>query len=94
MKLDVEQMRHLAKLSRLDLDDEHLAVLQGDLAKIMAMAEQVENIDTSKLAGVVNVHEDDQPLRADLPLAPLRNLSADAAQSQDGMVVVPPVLGT
>lgn len=93
MKLDLEQIGRLAELSRLDLSEAQLAALQADLSKMMAMATKVQNVDTSKLSGVINVHDDAQPLRADVPTPPARDLSADAAASQDGLVVVPPVLG-
>ena len=93
MKLDLAQIGHLAELSRLELSEQQQAALQADLAKMMAMAAKVQSVDTSKLSGVINVHDDDQPLRADTPAAPARDLSVDAAANQDGLVVVPPVLG-
>lgn len=92
MALTKDQLEQLAHLSRLALTDEQTARIGADLEKMMAMAEHVQEVDTSSFDGVAHVHADDQPLREDAPEAAPGDLAEGAAENRDGHVVVPKVL--
>ena len=92
MTLDRDQTQQLAHLTRLALDESQIARLSADLERMVAMVEQVQEVDTSTLTGVIHVHADSQPLRADTALAPQQRYADAAAAHKDGFVVVPKTL--
>lgn len=92
MKLSTAQLRQLAALARLDLDDGQLRALENDFARMMAMAEQIQQAPAEGLDGLSHVHGHGLPLRADEEAAAGPNLAAGAVEHRDGMVVVPPVI--
>ena len=92
MPLSLEQLKQLAHLSRLSLDDKDLARLGKDLERMMEMVRHVQEVDTSTIEGTVHVHTDAQPLREDNPVEVTVDLAKDAAEHRDGHVVVPKVI--
>ena len=90
-----EEVVHVARLARLELTDEQVDVFTPQLAAILEHAADVEALD---LAGVeptahplelVNVTRPDVPRDAGIRDAVL----AQAPAAEDGMFLVPPVLG-
>ncbi|MGF1562445.1 MAG: Asp-tRNA(Asn)/Glu-tRNA(Gln) amidotransferase subunit GatC [Geminicoccaceae bacterium] len=60
MSLDKATVSHIAKLARIEVDDDHLGALAVELSNIMGWIEQLGEVDTS---GV-------EPLRSVFPLPP------------------------
>ncbi len=57
MSIDKNQVKKVAKLSRISLDDSKLVSLSKDLATILKFVEQLNKIDTKKtepLSSIVN----------------------------------------
>ena len=67
MSLSEDQVRHVAHLARLALDDDRVAALTAELATIVDYVEQLQAVDTegvepvANVAGLVNVTRADEP---------------------------------
>lgn len=65
-KLTTDEVKHIAKLSKLDLGEEEIKKFQGQLSKIVDYISQLSEIDTSNLeptsqtTGLENVFRLDQ----------------------------------
>ena len=65
MKLSVEQVRHVAELARLGLEDAEIERLSGELSKILDYIDQLDQLDTSaveptaQVGGLVDVFRED-----------------------------------
>ena len=49
MSIDKNQVKKVAKLSRISLDDKNLESLSNDLASILKFVEQLNKLDTNKI---------------------------------------------
>ena len=71
-KIDQAQVRHIATLSRLELGNEEVAALSGQLSDILTYVEQLNQLDTENVEPTAhplplrNVFREDRP---DDPLA-------------------------
>jgi aspartyl-tRNA(Asn)/glutamyl-tRNA(Gln) amidotransferase subunit C len=65
--IDEQRVRALAKLARLDLPDEEIHQLTGDLGKILAHVKQLEELDVTGIEPTAHVSFDTPNLRADTP---------------------------
>ena len=100
MSLTLSDVKRIAHLAQLDMDDAHAEVALNELNGIFALAEQMQAVDTSGVAPL------SQPLAAILAL-PLRlrddvvteenrrdDYQAPAPKTQDGLYLVPKVIAT
>ena len=98
MSLTLADVKRIAHLAQLDMDDAHATNALGELNAIFALAEQMQAIDTEGVAPL------SQPLAAVLAL-PLRlrddvvteenrrdDYQAPAPKAQDGLYLVPKVI--
>ncbi|PIP33955.1 Asp-tRNA(Asn)/Glu-tRNA(Gln) amidotransferase GatCAB subunit C [Candidatus Falkowbacteria bacterium CG_4_10_14_0_2_um_filter_48_10] len=66
MKLDQEQIKHIAQLARLDLKPEEAELYGGQLKDILAYVEQLSEIDTAQeeptaqVSGLTNAWRTDE----------------------------------
>lgn len=65
--IDEQRVRTLAKLARLDLPDEEIQILTGDLGKILAHVKQLEELDVTGIEPTAHVSFASPNLRADEP---------------------------
>ena len=96
MEITLELLEHLSKLARIELSDEKKSALLKDLSEILSYSQELEKVDTSKVA------EDSAALRAfeSLPVhkdEPKPGLSAadamrPAPERLDDYFKVPPVI--
>lgn len=49
MKLTKDRVRHIARLANLNLDEEEIAKLEGQLSETLNFIEKLNQIDTSKV---------------------------------------------
>jgi len=94
-RLTREEVRHVARLARLELDEERLEGMRSDLEAIL---EHFAELDAVDVTGVEPTHHAvplDTPLRPDRPRPPLHRdeVMAGAPDPQDGTFAVPRVLG-
>jgi aspartyl-tRNA(Asn)/glutamyl-tRNA(Gln) amidotransferase subunit C len=98
MSLTLSDVKRIANLAQLDMDEAHADTMLGELNGIFALAEQMQAVDTCGVAPLA------QPLAAVLAL-PLRlrddvvtendrraDYQAPAPKAQDGLYLVPKVI--
>ncbi|HAL45451.1 MAG: asparaginyl/glutamyl-tRNA amidotransferase subunit C [Planctomycetes bacterium GWF2_42_9] len=64
-KIDIEQVRQVAKLARLDLNEEEIAQFSGQLSSILGYVEKINQLDTSKAEPLAHCLPINNCLRAD-----------------------------
>ncbi len=91
MALDRDTVAEVAHLARLRWDPERTSNITEDLARIVAMIDQIEQVDTTDTPPLAHPLELSQPLRADEVVAsPSREgLQASAPEIAEGMYQVP-----
>ncbi len=91
VELSDEQMAHLQRLARLDLDPEEVDAVKGDLHALLAYVDQLRSVDVEGLEPLVRPLPPHDTRRPDEPTAPLPQADALrlAPASQDGFVRVP-----
>jgi aspartyl-tRNA(Asn)/glutamyl-tRNA(Gln) amidotransferase subunit C len=93
MSISLDEVRHVARLARLDLDETEILSLQGELNALLGHFSDIEGIDVSALdssaaAAVQNVWAEDA-IGHSLPRGDaLRN----APVSKAGLFVVPTII--
>jgi aspartyl-tRNA(Asn)/glutamyl-tRNA(Gln) amidotransferase subunit C len=98
MSLTLSDVKRIANLAQLDMDEAHAETMLAELNGIFALAEQMQAVDTTGVAPLA------QPLEAVLAL-PLRlrddvvteanrreHYQAPAPKAQDGLYLVPKVI--
>jgi aspartyl-tRNA(Asn)/glutamyl-tRNA(Gln) amidotransferase subunit C len=98
MSLTLSDVKRIANLAQLDMDEAHAEIALNELNGIFALAEQMQAVDTTGVAPLA------QPLSAILAL-PLRlredvvseedhraEYQAPAPKAQDGLYLVPKVI--
>jgi len=91
-RADVE---HVAHLARLGLSDEELGRLEGQLNHILDQYAILTRLDTEAIAPTAQTIELENILREDVagPSLPVESVVANAADHEDGFIVVPAILG-
>lgn len=94
-EISLEEVRHVANLARLELSDDELAVLRGELSALLGHVEQIQRLDTDGVPPTAHPLPLSNVLRPDevLPcLTPAEALEAAPATEQ-GRFLVPSILG-
>jgi aspartyl-tRNA(Asn)/glutamyl-tRNA(Gln) amidotransferase subunit C len=92
MAIDREQLLHVAHLARLELREEEIERLEGQLNDILAAVSKVSELDladvppTSHPLDAVNVWEDDEPR----PCLTAEEALANAPEREGDFFKVPP----
>jgi aspartyl-tRNA(Asn)/glutamyl-tRNA(Gln) amidotransferase subunit C len=92
--LSLEQVRHIARLARIELADADTAALQRELNDILAMVEQMRAVDTSGVEPMSHPQEARQRLREDrvTEMDQRELFQSIAPQVEDGLYLVPQVI--
>ena len=93
MSLDREQVLHVARLARLDLSDDEVERMSGELTGILGHIEKIGELDLEGVAPTSHVVEVTDALRADEPRPSLPReelLAAAPAVRDDGFEVPSP----
>jgi aspartyl-tRNA(Asn)/glutamyl-tRNA(Gln) amidotransferase subunit C len=64
-KIDIEQVRQVAKLSRLDLSEEEISQFSGQLSAILGYVEKINQLDTGTVEPLAHCLPISNCLRAD-----------------------------
>jgi aspartyl-tRNA(Asn)/glutamyl-tRNA(Gln) amidotransferase subunit C len=91
MAVSEEEVRHVAALARLGLDDARVATIAAELNGILAHMDVLQKVDTSDVHPVAGIGAAGMPLRDDagaqIPLSRARDAFAPAMR--DGFFLVP-----
>ncbi len=90
--MDIEQVKKLADLARLDVPESELANVAADMGNILGFIDEIQKVD---VGGVENGHDDVNIFRDDIvaPLVSGHDLVDVAPAHQDHFVKVPRVIG-
>ena len=94
MALDRAATRRIAHLARIDVAEEDLGALAGELSSILGWIEQLNEVETSDVPPMTSVAAMSQRLRADVVTDGERqgDVLANAPEREDGYYVVPKVV--
>lgn len=94
MALDLDQVRRIAHLARIEVTDAEAERVLGELAGIFAMIERMQAVDTTGVEPMAHPLGGSQRLRDDLVTeSDQRNANlANAPAQLDGLILVPRVL--
>jgi aspartyl-tRNA(Asn)/glutamyl-tRNA(Gln) amidotransferase subunit C len=94
MALTVEEVRHIARLARLQLTTEEERLYTEQLSDILDYASRLGEIDTTDIPPTASVLPLRAPLRPDVvrPCTPRDQILRNAPSDQEGMFRVPPIL--
>ncbi len=96
MKLEKQEIEHIANLARLDLSDKELGLYGGQLSDVLSYIDQLQEVDTTDVEPTAQVTGLENVLREDTSNAWDKKEQADAlAQApeiEDGQIKVKRVL--
>jgi aspartyl-tRNA(Asn)/glutamyl-tRNA(Gln) amidotransferase subunit C len=94
MSLTLSEVEHIAELARLKLTDEEKQRFRQQLSEILEYAARLQSIDTSQVPAAGATTAAASRLRPDVPgpSLELKEVLANAPQSEAGQFRVPPVL--
>ena len=93
-KIDEQQVRHVAKLARLELSDEEVAQFSGQLSSILEYIEKLNELDTDSVEPLAHCLPVNNVFRDDKVTESLKteDALANAPQSYEEYFKVPKVL--
>ena len=94
MNIDIKTIKHIAKLSKLSIDESEIDQLTKDISHIISFVEKINEVDTAKIEPLANVLDETNVWREDhigdsLPVKMVEKL---APKSESGHIVVPAVI--
>lgn len=94
MALDQQQVRDIAELARLQLDDNQIAEYQKNLSNILDLVDQLSAVDTSSVEPMAHPLDAVQRLRADAVTEENQreHFQQCAPQTENGYYLVPRVV--
>lgn len=94
MSLSESEVRHVARLARLDLTDEEVADLAPQLSDILKLAEHVGEVAADDVEPMIHPFPVVNVTRPDVPLASLRrkDVLAAAPDARDDRFAVPRIV--
>lgn len=93
-KISLEDVRHVARLSRLTLDDAALEQMRKELSKILEHVASLDSLDVSQVEPTYHAVPMNAPLRADIVRDSLHReeVLAAAPRSEAGGFAVPKMM--
>ena len=94
--LTTEQLRHLANLAKLELNDEELDKLQKDLNGILDYVEQIEKLKLEDSEPLIAGPSQDMLLREDVPenrdIETIKQIIVAFPEKENGYLKVPKII--
>ncbi len=92
--LDKESVVKIAKLAKLELNEEEVEKFSQQLPKILEFIEKLEELDTENILPFYELIDKESPLREDIPENGLKREEAlaNAPEAENGFFVVPRVV--
>lgn len=94
MKISEEEVRHVAKLSKLEFSDQETKEFATTLSKIVDMVELLNEVDTTGVVVTTTMADRKNVLRADIAQKgeSREELFKNVPESQDNFIKVPAIL--
>ncbi len=94
-QISKEEVEKVADLARLDLTEEEKSVFGSQLSHILAYVDQLQSVSTEGIPLTSTVAESQSEWREDivLPGLTVEQALANAPESDEGLFVVPKILG-
>lgn len=94
-KISVEQVRHVAKLARLELSEEQVARYAGQLESILEYIAKLGEVDMNGVEPMAHVLPLHNVLREDVvePSLPLEEVLKNAPETEGRFFKVPKIIG-
>ena len=91
MDITIEDVKKLAKLSRLEFDEQETEQFVQEFSATLKQVEAINKVDVSKIDLLEKTVNSDTQLRADIVKTSLKasEIVANAPESQDGAFLVP-----
>ena len=95
MKITTEEVRHVAKLARLDLSDAEVDRMTGQLDAILTYVAKLDELDTTNVAVTTHTQQVVNAFREDVvrPSLPREQALANSPEQNGESFVVPRVIG-
>ena len=95
MTLSAKEIRHVADLARLELDDAAVEKFVEQIGTVLEYVEKLRQVDTTGIRPTSHAIELTNAFREDEPRTHLENEDAlaNAPEKEDGSFVVPKVVG-
>ena len=93
-RISIEQVKHVANLSRLAITEEEAIQFQKQLDAIISYAEQLNELDTENVASTTHVLNMQNVWREDVAGEglPLEEVLKNAPDHEDGQIRVPAII--
>ena len=94
MALELDEIKSIAHLARLNVPESELEIVKDQLTNILELVQKMNKADTSNIAPLANPLNETQPLRPDevTETNQRENFQAIAPEIQDGLYIVPQVI--
>lgn len=94
MSISLEEVRHVARLARLELDDKELMEFQGELNSLLGHFQDIQDIDVSGIEPKPHAVTLNNVWSEDVPRASLHRDDAlrNAPASKAGVFIVPTII--
>lgn len=95
MNITPQQVRHVARLARIEVDETGIAHLAGQIASILDYVATLNEVDTSQVAPTTHAISLTNAFREDTPAEhmPTEMALANAPEQDEGSFIVPKVIG-
>ena len=93
-KITIEEVKHVAHLARLEMNDEETIKFQGELEELLVMIDELNELDTANIEPTTHVIHIHNVLREDKPTRGLEQTSVlkNAPSHLDGQIKVPAIM--
>ena len=94
MSISIEEVKHIAKLSRLNLSEEELQKYSTQLSSIVDMANEISSLDTENVKPTAHILENVNVFRKDevSPSYDREEILRNAPTKESGCISVPRVV--
>ena len=94
MSLDADDVKNIAHLARVDIDEKNIEGYANSLSSILGLVEKMNAVDTSGVQPMAHPMDVAQRLRADEVLEENQreNFQKIAPKTEDGLYLVPKVI--
>ena len=94
MSIGPEDINKIAHLARLQIDEDKIEKITGDITNILSLVDQLQNANTDNIEPMAHPMDATQILRADevTETNQREKLQANAPNAEDGLFLVPKVI--